>query len=656
MAYILKDKIKIDKPIIFLCGPYYNGADKSDRRKILKDFFLEKFPKKCMPLIIDDFLTEENIGDESVSIQLLEEIFAGISHRTYIFLDTMSAAVELGLFTNSAYNNSLFVMIPYEKERNCGTIGAFTKDIVLEDNADRVKTAYYHPKIERVAFSTDYVSEFYKFINDRLPCVLANDILQDYTKDICQEYEISLTDDDSYPKDDYCINYQYDKKENRLVVFMSVKLLFYIIAGIVYSEYADNLVKEENRDKLNVNHYNIDNAISHLKSIVLAFILKHTFLGINGGTHITIQTVLVKDIDEVVKHIVTFIFTYHKKGRVEGYFFVGKNEIIKELDLKVNPTDFFHLNADDIHFVKSCQQNSSDYFRVFELRSASRKREIVTYADNEYGQNMRKFHEKIAFVLNKEHIFSENSYAYQKGKSIKNCVECHKSGNTFLKFDIHHFFNSIEKKKLIKILMQEFELDIVYKKQIELILDTCFYKEKMPIGLVTSPVLSDLYMGYFDHDFTSDLGESYVYTRYADDILISCLTEISQQEEVRIKKLLKTKLSKLGLALNEKKYMRKRFTKDGDFIKYLGVNLVRHKEKNIITVGKAYKNYIAKCYLQYVRMEKDTEGRFFFGKKIAGYISFVKQIEGEAGLNKIFNRIEKSTQGRIIIHDKINNL
>ena len=100
----------------------------------------------------------------------------------------------------------------------------------------------------------------------------------------------------------------------------------------------------------------------------------------------------------------------------------------------------------------------------------------------------------------------------------------------------------------------------------------------------------------------------------ADDILISCLTEISQQEEMRIKKLLKTKLSKLGLALNEKKYMRKRFTKDGDFIKYLGVNLVRHKEKNIITVGKAYKNYIAKCYLQYVRMEKDTEGRFFFGR------------------------------------------
>ena len=28
MAYVLNDKIKIDKPIVFLCGPYYNDSDK----------------------------------------------------------------------------------------------------------------------------------------------------------------------------------------------------------------------------------------------------------------------------------------------------------------------------------------------------------------------------------------------------------------------------------------------------------------------------------------------------------------------------------------------------------------------------------------------------------------------------------------------------
>ena len=233
MTYILKDKIKIDKPIVFLCGPYYNNSDKSDRRKILQDFFLTEFPQHCLPLIIDDFLTKENIGDNSVSIQLLEEIFAGISHKTYIFLDTMSSAVELGLFTNSAYNNSIYVLIPYEREKNCDNIGAFTKDVVLEDNRDRVKKVYYHLGIERVAFSTDYVGEFYKFIDNQLPAALKQDILRDYKENIKPEYEIILKCSDSYPKEDYCINYQYDKGENSLVVFISVKLLFYIVGAFL---------------------------------------------------------------------------------------------------------------------------------------------------------------------------------------------------------------------------------------------------------------------------------------------------------------------------------------------------------------------------------------------------------------------------------------
>ena len=394
MAYVLNDKIKIDKPIIFLCGPYYNASDKSDRRKILQDFFLKKFPNHCMPLIIDDFLTKENIGDESVSIQLLEEIFAGISNKTYIFLDTMSSAVELGLFANSAYNNSLCVLIPYEKERNCGTIGAFTKDVVLEDNIDRIRTFYYHPRIERVAFSTDYVGEFYKFLNDQLPVALEKEILQDYATNNQPEYEITLMCNDSYPRNDYCINYQYSKKENCLVVFISVKLLFYIVSGIVYSEYTENLRRKE---KLDFNYYNIDNAVSHLKSLIMAFVLKNTFLGVNGKTKINIQTVLAKDIEDVVKHIVTFIFTYHKNARLKGYFFVGKNEVIKELDLKVNPTDFFDLNSTDIDFIKSFNSKIFECFRTFELKGY-KKRKIITYAADDNGQAMRELHEKIALI------------------------------------------------------------------------------------------------------------------------------------------------------------------------------------------------------------------------------------------------------------------
>lgn len=90
----------IKRPIIFLCGPYFKKGNKSDRRYLLRKCFRKHYRDGVLPLIIDDFLTEDNIKDSNVNIQLLEEIFAAISCKTYIFLDTLSAASELGLFMN----------------------------------------------------------------------------------------------------------------------------------------------------------------------------------------------------------------------------------------------------------------------------------------------------------------------------------------------------------------------------------------------------------------------------------------------------------------------------------------------------------------------------------------------------------------------------
>lgn len=653
MAYILKDKIKINKPIVFLCGPFYNDKEKSDRRKILQDFLLTELRGHCLPLIIDDFLTKDNIGDESVSIQLLEEIFAGISCKTYIFLDTMSSAVELGLFTNSAYNNSICVMMPYEAERNCGTVGVFTKEAVLKDNNERVQIVYYHPRIERVAFSTDYVGEYYKFIDDQLPMALQKNILNDF-ENIDYEYHIKLVCKDSYPKSDYDIHYQFNTNDNSLITFLSVKLLFYIVSGILYSEYGDDLRK---KDKLIFNDHNIDNAVSYLNSIILTYIMKNTKLSVNGKTRISIQTILTKDTDDLVKHIFLFIFTYHKKSRLNGYYLVGKNEIIKELDSNYSPIDFFELDSDEIDFIKDIESKKDVYFREFSLKTGYKKRKMVTYRDDDNGQAMRKFHNKIATILKKKHFFSEMSFAYQKGKSIKKCIECHKDNDSFLKFDIHKFFNSIDEKKLVRKLLKEFEFDKVYEDQILLIMETCFYDGKMPLGFITSPILSDIYMKDFDEEFMKKLGGRYIYTRYADDILISDSEPIGEAEEQRIGILLNELLSNLGLVLNEKKYLKKDLIKSGDYIKYLGINIVKTDQENRITVGKAYKNYIAKCYLKYRTMNgEDGESKYYFGKQIAGYLSFVKMIEGEEGLQKIYNRIDKSTKGRVVIRDRISNL
>ena len=292
MVYALNDKIKIERPIVFLCGPYYKSGDVSDRRRILNKVLLDEY--KCLPLIIDNFLTPDNIGDDTISIQLLEEIFAGISFKTYIFLDTMSSAVELGLFTNNVYNNSISVFVPHLEDRNCGTIGVFVNDNVLTNNKN-VKKICYHPKIERVAFSTDYVGEYYKFVNNQLPTVIKNSI--DH-----REFKIKLKCFNDYPKDDFVINYRFNEKENTLIVFISVKLLFYIVGDIIYAEYSNNLASKKN---LRITSDHIRLVMAQLNSLIRILFLKNSLVAINGKTNIVIQTVLKRNIDEVVNFYIS---------------------------------------------------------------------------------------------------------------------------------------------------------------------------------------------------------------------------------------------------------------------------------------------------------------------------------------------------------------
>ena len=191
-----------------------------------------------------------------------------------------------------------------------------------------------------------------------------------------------------------------------------------------------------------------------------------------------------------------------------------------------------------------------DFFSTFEIKTGYKKRKITTYKNNIYGNAMRELHQKICLVLNKQYVFDIHSYAYQKNKSVKKCIECHKKSKSFLKFDIHKFFNSIDKRKLSQKLLYEFELDEIYEEQLLNVLDICFDEEKMPIGLITSPILSDIYMKKFDVEFSNELGENYIYTRYADDILVSSANNISLEEEIRITRLLVSKLKVLGLKMN----------------------------------------------------------------------------------------------------------
>ena len=124
-----------------------------------------------------------------------------------------------------------------------------------------------------------------------------------------------------------------------------------------------------------------------------------------------------------------------------------------------------------------------------------------------------------------------SSVAYIKGKSILSNAVVHRRSKYFLKMDFKDFFPSIKWKDLEPII-HEWHREIVPDWDLtndakHLIRQSCFYlNDSLPIGYPSSPVISNTIMFNIDQEIENilDQREKYgkaIYTRYADDIVVS---------------------------------------------------------------------------------------------------------------------------------------
>jgi hypothetical protein len=121
--------------------------------------------------------------------------------------------------------------------------------------------------------------------------------------------------------------------------------------------------------------------------------------------------------------------------------------------------------------------------------------------------------------------------AFRRGRSIVSNANCHKSGKYFVRIDFKDFFPSIKFVDFIHALNatatgQAFIAD--YSDSRQFVERICFgLFLELPIGYVTSPVISNLVMREFDAKVyaivasnEAEFGKATV-TRYADDIVFS---------------------------------------------------------------------------------------------------------------------------------------
>lgn len=281
-------------------------------------------------------------------------------------------------------------------------------------------------------------------------------------------------------------------------------------------------------------------------------------------------------------------------------------------------------------------QAPEEYIRFFDVNINGKLRHLVTYQANEKGRSLRILHTNFSEFLSNKYRHAQSSYAYAKGKNILDCVNRHLQSEVFLKTDIHTYFDSITCENMLKrigmLRIRKEDMDTV-----SLLTKACFYQGKLPLGFTSSPVLSDLFLVTLDRKYQKK--KSVIYTRYADDFIISASGPDARADLVAFRLQLEKDLDLLDLQINRKKTYIRHLKEPGAAIHVLGVNIVRmDTDTNRVTISDSYIRETCKLLCAWLEKDADEKNPEDFSK-LFGRISFIKQCSQSS-----FEKLKKMTK------------
>lgn len=148
--------------------------------------------------------------------------------------------------------------------------------------------------------------------------------------------------------------------------------------------------------------------------------------------------------------------------------------------------------------------------------------------------------------------YHTSAYAYVSGRKTLDAVKRHAANNSkwFLKLDMKDFFGNTTKEFVLSMfnLIAPFNLICEtpdYKEALGDALDLAFLNGGLPQGSPLSPMLTNIVMIPFDYELNRALEDVgvYTYTRYADDLIISCQHEFDAKKIIQVVKDVIAKLN-----------------------------------------------------------------------------------------------------------------
>lgn len=239
------------------------------------------------------------------------------------------------------------------------------------------------------------------------------------------------------------------------------------------------------------------------------------------------------------------------------------------------------------------------------------------------SKKLKDFHFFLnGFLLDHLPVNQSVSFAYRKGATPLQAVAPHAHSRAFYQTDLERFFDSIT-SNLIRSALERAIIPVSdLSGHIDHILDLLTINGKLPIGYSTSPSLSNACLLGFDERLASISKErQWIYTRYADDIIISARDrQAIQGAGELIESCLATELGN-GFALNPNKT---KLTTIGRKVRLLGLVILPN---GTIAIDRDIRNKI-ETWLHFYVSDRSRLAKIFQEERSEGLEEGLQRLSG----------------------------
>jgi hypothetical protein len=241
---------------------------------------------------------------------------------------------------------------------------------------------------------------------------------------------------------------------------------------------------------------------------------------------------------------------------------------------------------------------------------------------------------KTLFELHMFALYHTTAFAYVRGRSTIDAIKRHQKYESkwFLKLDFANFFGSTTPTFVMNMLSLIFPFSEIVKQpegreELQKALSLCFLNGGLPQGTPISPFITNVMMIAIDHKISNGLRNfeknRFVYTRYADDLLISCKYDFDKDA---VEKFVIDTLAKFQAPFTIKKE-KTRYGSSAGSNWNLGLML---NSDNQITIGHKKKKHFKAMLDNYIRSRKS--GNLWDRHEIqvlGGLVSYYRMVEKE---------------------------